>query len=68
MQAIEVGGNDIDAKCSGSSTNLHAVSSYHLEHIRILIIRCRLGVRTSVYSQAPVTDLIYRYWYVDQEC
>ncbi len=25
-QAEEVGGNDISAKCSGSSTNLHAVS------------------------------------------
>jgi hypothetical protein len=25
---VEVGGNDIDAKCSGSSTNLHAVSHF----------------------------------------
>ena len=26
VEAYEVGGNDIDAKCSGKSTNLHAVS------------------------------------------
>lgn len=25
VEALEVGGNDISAKCSGTSTNLHAV-------------------------------------------
>ncbi|KAF8912899.1 S1/P1 nuclease [Gymnopilus junonius] len=27
VEALEVGGNDIDAKCGGSSTNLHAVNT-----------------------------------------
>ncbi|PBL01475.1 nuclease Le1 [Armillaria gallica] len=51
VEAFEVGGNDVKAKCSGSSTNLHAVR-FHFINSGIINKRLKADYSNSVSSWA----------------
>ncbi|KAF8973833.1 nuclease Le1 [Flammula alnicola] len=54
VEALEVGGNDISAKCSGSSTNLHATWDSGMINV---LLKANYGNSVTTWANALVTRI-----------